>query len=189
MSSFYKGDVSTSVKEFDNAIAIDPKTKPYLWQRGISLYYVDDFERCGEQFRNDVLVNPSDTEEAVWSYMCDSRLKGMEYAKEHVLALKGTDPRPIMRQVYDVVRGAATKDDLRSLGDRSDSAGDSKGYFYSRLYLALLADSEGDATGSTAYIQEALNSNYGKTGRDYMVFVARVHGQVRGGDGVAIRAK
>ncbi|KAL2325560.1 hypothetical protein Fmac_024618 [Flemingia macrophylla] len=38
-----KGDVSGSVEEFDKAIQLDPRQKSYLWQRGLSLYYLNRY--------------------------------------------------------------------------------------------------------------------------------------------------
>ena len=35
-------------------------------QRGLSLYYVGQFEEGAQQFRDDVAVNPADTEESIW---------------------------------------------------------------------------------------------------------------------------
>ena len=35
-------------------------------QRGLSLYYVKQYEEGARQFRDDVAVNPSDTEESIW---------------------------------------------------------------------------------------------------------------------------
>lgn len=40
--------------------------RPYLWQRGLSLYYVGQYEEGAKQFRDDVAVNPNDTEESIW---------------------------------------------------------------------------------------------------------------------------
>ncbi|XLU53586.1 hypothetical protein S245_048234, partial [Arachis hypogaea] len=37
----FQGDVSGSLVEFDRAIELDPRQKAYLWQRGLSLYYLD----------------------------------------------------------------------------------------------------------------------------------------------------
>ena len=39
MRSFRRGDVAASVKEFDEAMRLDPELRPYLWQRGLSLFY------------------------------------------------------------------------------------------------------------------------------------------------------
>jgi hypothetical protein len=33
-----------------------------MWQRGLSLYYVERFADGAKQFRDDVAVNPNDTE-------------------------------------------------------------------------------------------------------------------------------
>jgi tetratricopeptide (TPR) repeat protein len=68
MQLFSKGDVRGSVVEFDKALELDPQQKPYLWQRGLSLYYLRRFEEGAKQFRDDVAVNPNDTEEVSMLY-------------------------------------------------------------------------------------------------------------------------
>ena len=59
-----QNDVEGSVRDFDAVLALDARQAPFLWQRGLSLYYLGRFEDGARQFRNDVAVNPSDTEEA-----------------------------------------------------------------------------------------------------------------------------
>jgi len=54
-------------------IDVAPSQTPYLWQRGLSLYYADRFQDGADQFRRDVAVNPNDTEEAIWAYLCEVR--------------------------------------------------------------------------------------------------------------------
>ena len=39
MDSFRRGNVASSVNEFDEALRLDPTLRPYLWQRGLSLFY------------------------------------------------------------------------------------------------------------------------------------------------------
>ena len=39
MRSFRKGNVAKSVEEFGEALRLDPASRPYLWQRGLSLFY------------------------------------------------------------------------------------------------------------------------------------------------------
>ena len=46
MQSFRKGDVAASVKDFDEAMRLDPELRPYLWQRGLSLYYAGESQTC-----------------------------------------------------------------------------------------------------------------------------------------------
>ena len=66
MALFSANKVEESIDIFDSVIAAQPSAKPYLWQRGLSLYYADRFRDGAEQFKTDVAVNPNDTEEAIW---------------------------------------------------------------------------------------------------------------------------
>lgn len=94
-----KGDVEGSVADFDAAMAAKPSMRPYLWQRGLSLYYIGTKEALQEgatQFRDDVAVNPSDTEESIWAFLCEAQLIGPEKAREQFLQV-GRDSRPVMR--------------------------------------------------------------------------------------------
>ena len=45
-------------------------------QRGLSLYYVGQYEEGARQFRDDVAVNPSDTEESIWCVKCGCKDTG-----------------------------------------------------------------------------------------------------------------
>lgn len=63
MQAFRRGRVVESLELFDQAESLsNGRLTPYLWQRGISYYYLDDFSKARRQFRNDVAVNPSDVE-------------------------------------------------------------------------------------------------------------------------------
>ncbi|XP_052114215.1 uncharacterized protein LOC110278536 [Arachis duranensis] len=86
-SSFqeFQGDVSGSLVEFDRAIELDPRQKAYLWQRGLSLYYLDRFEEGAEQFRLDVAQNPNNTEESIWCFLCEAQLYGVDEARKQYL--------------------------------------------------------------------------------------------------------
>jgi hypothetical protein len=57
------------------------------------------FAEGGEQFRRDVAVNPNDTEEAVWAFLCEARTLGFEQARARLLKV-GRDSRPYMRTAY-----------------------------------------------------------------------------------------
>jgi len=156
-----------SIEDFDAALAADPSLLPYLWQRGLSLYYVQRFEegakqvcatqrvirqlmflssqgqevlemvcssalelaagaqlQCSgciryagqgsrppplsqptptplhstttattatkqqHQFRDDVAVNPNDTEESIWSFLCEAQTEGPEAARAKFLEVR-----------------------------------------------------------------------------------------------------
>ncbi|KAF6161677.1 hypothetical protein GIB67_033170 [Kingdonia uniflora] len=85
MLLFRQNDVLGSLMEFDKAIELDPRQKAYLWQRGLSLYYLDRFAEGAEQFRLDVAQNPNDTEESIWCFLCEAQLYGVDKARNHFL--------------------------------------------------------------------------------------------------------
>jgi hypothetical protein len=66
MLAFRLGNVSKSIELFNLAEQMDPTILPFLWQRGLSYYYANEFEKASQQFRYDVRVNPYDVEEIVW---------------------------------------------------------------------------------------------------------------------------
>ncbi|KAL3807499.1 hypothetical protein ACHAXA_003990 [Cyclostephanos tholiformis] len=131
---------------------------PYLWQRGISYYYLDRFRDGHEQFRNDALVNANDVEEIVWDIACLTRMNddiypppnprsmggdGTEteriYPPEGMMALPPgmRDGRKIMSTVYSLFRGdGATEWDLRRAG-RDGGGWNGSDEFYSLFYLGL----------------------------------------------------
>ena len=66
MELFRNGDVAKSIEYFNAAEQNDKSITPYLWQRGLSYYYNQQYEKASQQFRIDVSVNPYDVEEIVW---------------------------------------------------------------------------------------------------------------------------
>ena len=88
-----------SLQDFDTVLQVAPQQRPCackqrlgdgdcgltpvlthadLWQRGLSLYYVQRYAEGAKQFRDDVAVNPNDTEESIWALVrgVDSRFSG-----------------------------------------------------------------------------------------------------------------
>jgi hypothetical protein len=157
MRSFRDGDVPSSLSFFDAAEDSSPSPSgspsliPYLWQRGISYYYLDRFEDGHRQFRSDVAVNPNDVEEIVWDVACLARMAtlaettgtdaagggGRKFPPDGIMALPPgrKDPRRIMSTVLSLFRGdGATEWDLRRAGSE---AGNARDEFYSLFYLGL----------------------------------------------------
>lgn len=118
MQAFRKGDVAGSLEQFDAAIAADERYTLYLWQRGLSLYYAGKFEEGAVQFRRDVAANPNDTEEAIWTFLCEAQTKGFEAARKQMLKV-GKDSRPIMRMVNELFLGDASEEDLATAGHKA----------------------------------------------------------------------
>ncbi|GMG99752.1 hypothetical protein Nepgr_001592 [Nepenthes gracilis] len=169
MQLFRQGDVMGSLVEFDKAIELDPRQKAYLWQRGLSLYYLNRFDEGAEQFRLDVGQNPNDTEEAIWCFLCEAPLYGVEEARKRFLEV-GRDPRRVMRNVYTMFKDGGDPDKL--VAAFSSSREDE--YFYATLYAGLSYESENKGDLAKDYIVAACQSPYAQRSDDYMASLAEL---------------
>ncbi|CAK0781503.1 hypothetical protein CVIRNUC_005390 [Coccomyxa viridis] len=176
MRSFRKCDVTGSIQAFDEALRLDPAIRPYLWQRGLSLYYAEQYEAAAMQFRDDVAVNPSDTEEAIWAFLSEARLLGASQARRQFLQV-GRDSRDVMRAACTVFQDGS--DPARILRAADGGRGSSSA-FYANLYVGLFFEAEGDEQQSGEAIARALDTEYAKASGDYMAALAKVHAQLRG---------
>ncbi|EES02912.1 hypothetical protein BDA96_03G166400 [Sorghum bicolor] len=174
MQLFRQGDVAGSLAEFDKAIEMDPRQKQYLWQRGLSLYYLHRFEEGAEQFRIDVAANPNDTEESIWCFLCEAQLYGIEEARKRFLEV-GLDSRPVMREAYALFRDGGDPEKLVA----NFSSGSDGEIFYSSLYTGLYYESQKDGDMAKSRIVAACKSPYGSRSGDYMASLAFVHCQCR----------
>lgn len=180
MVQFKQAQIAASIQDFDRAEQLDPTITPYLWQRGLSLYYADRFEEGAAQFEVDLTVNAQDTEETVWRFLCMARLHGAEEARRELRPVRH-DPRPIMRPVYDLYAGACTPADVLAMGvkignTRSESLHD-RSRFYSHLYVGLYYE----ATNRPDLAQEQIRIAVDRAPLDdYMGHLAGVHAQLRG---------
>ena len=177
MAKFTQGDVDGSIADFDAVIAAAPGRAPYMWQRGLSLYYAERLQEGSAQFRRDVAVNPNDTEEAVWAFLCEARDKdiGFEKAREDLLVV-GRDPRAYMRAAYALFAGTGDENALRAVAANGGAAED----FYSWLYVGLYREAKGDDAGAKAAVLAAAATPYGSRSGDYMAALAEVHAKRRG---------
>ncbi|MBD2440436.1 hypothetical protein [Nostoc sp. FACHB-110] len=171
MVQFQLAKIDESIQDFDLAEKLDNRLTPYLWQRGLSYYYAEEFTAGVQQFEIDLTVNGHDVEETVWRYLCMARLAGVEAAYNSLLTVNN-DPRRVMRYVYDLFARNCTPDDLLNIG-KSEGV---KGNFYSHLYLGLYYEAENQADLAQEYIVKAAN-NYKID--DYMWYLATVHTKLR----------
>lgn len=186
MQAFRQGHIEESIAFFDKAEQAEPKLDPFLWQRGLSYYYANEFDKASAQFRRDVKVNPLDVEEIVWDIASQLRAAHLEdsssslatttlFPLPNALSLpKGqSDRRPIMAVVYQLFQGQASEQALAKAGHLTGRASDE---FYALLYLGLYAEARQDATKAENYMRQAVHTEYAQTvgRRDYMTDVARV---------------
>ena len=100
---FTHGKVSASITAFDTAISLDDRTKGMLWQRGLSLFYTSSWLDGASQFSYDVALNPHDTEESIWRWLCQARTLGVKKATANMLVTTG-ETRPYMKVIYAMFR-------------------------------------------------------------------------------------
>ena len=176
MAKFVNDDVEGSIADFDLVVQGAPRMEPYMWQRGLSLYYAERYEDGAAQFRKDVAVNPNDTEEAIWAFLCDARDPNVGFDRADLMRT-GPDPRRYMRAAYDLfdARDAASDAALEAvaaLGPVDE--------FYSLLYRGLWREARGDEAGARDLLVAAAQTQYANRSGDYMAALALVHCKRRG---------
>ena len=165
---FADGRFARSAQTFDEAAKLIPEEAPYLWQRGIALYYAGRYTDCRRQFESHRTVNPDDVENAAWHFLCVAREQSPEHARAALLPV-GPDPRSPMREVYQMFRGSLTADDVLKAAGTSPSA-----QFYAHLYIGLYSEAVGRKGAALTHIKEAAADRYAPVG-GYMHMVAKVH--------------
>ena len=167
-NKFKLGMFQSSIDDFNQVISLNKRIEPYLWQRGLVLYFNENFNECAKQFENDLKVNPQDTEEIIWNYICKFDQK--ENNKKLLVMNVDLDRRPFMRKIYrlfDDQNNNNIEDIIRMDSNNQLS------FFYSRLYLSLYYQTNNDNNNAMKYINEALNCPYVvNNNQDLMVNVA-----------------
>lgn len=168
MDDFEMGRIAESVVLFDRLAAASPRSAPELWQRGIALYFAGRFADCRAQFESHRTVNPDDVENAAWHFSCVARAESVDRARAALLPV-GPDARRPMREVYALLQGAASPDQVLAAAGR-----DTQATFYAHLYLGLYHEALRQDAAALEHIEAAAADRYAAVG-GYMHMVARVH--------------
>ena len=166
-ADFLSGRIERSVAGFDQVVELAPEMAPYLWQRGIALYYMGRYDDCRAQFESHRTVNPNDVENAAWHFLCFARLQSPEEARKALLPV-GHDSREPMMTIYKVFRGENRPEELLPVISTGALA-----RFYAYLYLGLYYEALGREVEAYQYISVAADDDYGIGG--YMHGVAKLH--------------
>ena len=168
VDDFDNGRFSASATAFDSLAKAVPDQAPYLWQRGIALYYAGRFDDCRRQFESHRAVNPNDVENAAWHFLCVARAESPAKARAALLPV-GPDARVPMLEVYQMFRGTRTPEQvLSAAGTAAD------GQFFGHLYLGLYFEAMGMKDRALEHITIAAADRFARAG-GYMHMVARVH--------------
>jgi hypothetical protein len=179
MAKFTQGDVDGSIADFDAVIAAAPGRAPYMWQRGLSLYYAERLREGSAQFRRDVAVNPNDTEEAgVGVPVRGARQRHRVRARARRISSPSVATRArYMRAAYALFAGTGDEDALRAVAANGGAAED----FYSWLYVGLYREAKGRRrTARKTRCSPPPRRRTDRARGDYMAALAEVHAKRRG---------
>ena len=168
VADFENGRFAESAAAFDALAKAVPDQAPYLWQRGIALYYAGRYNDCRRQFESHRAVNPNDVENAAWHFLCVARAESPAKAQAALLPA-GPDARIPMREVYQMFRGTLTPEQVLSAAGSQPRA-----QFYGHLYLGLYFEALGMKERARQHIMIAADDRFEPHG-GYMHMVARVH--------------
>ena len=155
INAFFDAKSAESVAAFDKLIALAPNAAPQLWQRGLSLYYMEKFAEGRKQFEIHQTVNPNDVENAAWHFICVAKTDGVEAARKVLIPIEG-DTRVPMKEVHDLFAGKGTEEDVMKAAN-AGADGDAKRNHlcYAHLYLGLYHEALGHTDKAKAHMLKA----------------------------------
>ena len=174
---FILGHITESLTDFDKVLELQPKAAPGHWKRGISLYYARRYEDGRKQFKDGDKIFGNDVENAVWHFLCNVKLKGIDKARDDMLEI-GKDDRVPMMVVYDLFIGKCKPADVLTAAEAAEVPAElrKQQLFYAHLYLGLYYD----ALGVKRKALEHMNLAGGEYRLGYMGDVAHVHAELLG---------
>ncbi len=172
---FILGHIKESLDDFDKFLALQPKAAPGHWKRGISLYYAGRYEDGRKQFKDGDKIFANDVENAVWHFLCNAKLQGIDKARADMLKI-GKDDRVPLMEVYDLFLGKSKPADVLAAAQAGDVQAELRNQqlFYAHLYLGLYYDALGDKRKALEHMSLA----GGKYRLGYMGDVAHVHAEL-----------
>ena len=173
---FFDAKPKESVEAFDALLKLEPKAKPELWQRGLSLYYAGDFKGGREQFETHQTYNTNDVENAAWHFLCVAKAESVEAARKVLIPIGG-DMRVPMKQVHELFAGKATPEDVLKAAESGEGDTLRNHRCFAHLYLGLSFESIGDSAKAKEHMVKAATDFKMD---HYMGKVAQVHCKLRG---------
>jgi lipoprotein NlpI len=169
---FRAAKIAESVADFDKFVQLQPQAENQQWERGISLYYVGEFQKGAKQFEAYQKFHDQDVENSVWRYLCVARASGVEQARANLLPINN-DPRIPMMEIYKLYQGKLKPDDVLAAASKDAPNRElaNQRLFYAHLYIGLLYEAAGETEKAKQHILEAEKHKIGH----YMWDVAHVH--------------
>ncbi|HSI61530.1 MAG TPA: hypothetical protein VLE43_00390 [Candidatus Saccharimonadia bacterium] len=178
VKAFFDAKPKESVAAFDKVISLERSAAPQLWQRGLSLYYTEDYKEGRKQFELHQTVNSNDVENAAWHFICVAKADGLEAARKVLIPISG-DARVPMKEVHELFAGKGSEEAVLKAAAAGDVGEDVRRNHlcYAHLYLGLYFEALGEKEKAKTHMVKAA-TDYKMD--HYMGKVAQVHVKLRG---------
>ena len=157
---FMNGQMKQAIAAYDRAIELDPSLAPRFWQRGLALYFADEFEKGKKQFETHQTVNRQDVENSVWHLLCHAKIAGVDEARKQMIPISG-DQRVPMPEVLELFAGTGSIDQV--LKAATESATDERmrnAYmYYAHIYIGLYQEMLGEPEKAAESMKKAVEIN------------------------------
>ncbi len=172
---FIAGDIPGAIESYDNVIKFQPESKPFLWQRGLALYYAQKFEDGKAQFETHQTVNSQDVENAVWHLLCAAKVENLDAARNKLIPIQ-RDTRVPMKEIYELFAGRLKPNQVIEVA-QAESPNELPLY-YANLYIGLYHEMLGQEKLARQFIGSAVDQSPG-TKNNLMMQLARIHQELR----------
>ncbi|HEV3144923.1 MAG TPA: tetratricopeptide repeat protein [Gemmataceae bacterium] len=175
---FKLAKIPESLADFNKFIELEPKAAPGHWRRGLTLYYAEKFADGVAQFTTSDKTEPNDVENAIWHFLCNARVQGVEKARGEFLKVK-EDPRGVyMMKIFELFLGKAKPEDVFAAAESGQGNKDPERIrkFYANYYVGMYYEATGEPKKSLELLKEAVLQY---PNNHYMMDVALVHIQLR----------
>ncbi len=175
---FRAAQIKESLADFDKQIELEPKSAAEHWQRGLTLYYAEKHADGAAQFVTSGKLEPDDVENAIWHFLCNAKVKGVEKARGEFLKVTKDERGKPMMTIYELFKGEAKTDDVFAAAEVGPLGPEKRNTqrFYANYYVGMYYEAMGDPAKAVEYLKKAVEKY--PVG-DYMMDVARVHLKLR----------
>lgn len=170
--------IPESLADFDKQIELNPAAAGAHWRRGLTLYYANKFPAGVAQFTTSDRAEPEDVENAIWHFLCNAKVQGIDKARGEFLKVR-QDPRgDYMMAIYRMFKGETKPEDVLAIAEKGDDNAEERQVkrFYVNYYVGMYYEALGESKKSLEYLKKAVEKY--PIGH-YMMDVARVHIKLR----------
>lgn len=160
-AQFMNGQIDDAVDSYDRSIDLESSLAPRCWQRGLALYYAEEFKAGKAQFELHQTVNRQDVENSVWHMLCHAKIAGVEKAREEMIPISG-DQRVPMPEVFDLFAGTGSIEQVMKAAEAAGGATErsrNTPLYYAHLYIGLYHEMTGNADEALESMKKASEVN------------------------------